>query len=83
MTGKWPLGQNGRSMLLLLWWELFKTLLPEKVIPFPVAFQACSAFIAGNLYETSFESGKLARGVYYYTLTNGTERMTKRMVLDK
>jgi hypothetical protein len=37
----------------------------------------------GKVYETSFKSGQLARGVYYYTLTNGTEKVTRRMVLDK
>jgi hypothetical protein len=34
----------------------------------------------GKVYETTMEAGKLARGVYYYTLTNGTEKVTKRMV---
>jgi hypothetical protein len=37
----------------------------------------------GKVYETNMEAGILARCVYYYTLTNGTEKVTKRMVLNK
>jgi hypothetical protein len=37
----------------------------------------------GKLYETTFEPTKLPRGVYFYTLTNGKEKVTKRMVLEK
>jgi hypothetical protein len=37
----------------------------------------------GKVYETSFKSGRLARGMSYYTLTNGTEKVTRRLVLDK
>jgi hypothetical protein len=38
---------------------------------------------SGKLYETTFEPTKLPRGVYFYTLTNGKEKVTKRMVLEK
>ncbi|ALI98331.1 T9SS type A sorting domain-containing protein [Rufibacter tibetensis] len=38
---------------------------------------------AGKLYETTLQSGNLAGGVYYYTLSNGGWKVTKRMVLNK
>jgi extracellular elastinolytic metalloproteinase len=37
---------------------------------------------SGNVYETTMRSGQLARGLYYYTLTTGSERLSKKMVLE-
>ena len=37
---------------------------------------------AGN-YQISFDAGSLASGVYYYTITSGYYKETKKMTLIK
>gem|GEM_PF-5688122 len=36
-----------------------------------------------GVYESTFDGNNLSSGVYFYKLINGTEEITKRMLLVK